>query len=239
MEGNGITPVMPVGNNYGEGFGGGCGAWLMWVLVIFALMGGNGFGLGGNGRLGNALTQAEMQEGFNHQDTASQIRGITSGLSDGFYATNTGILQNRAEIGKTVMEGFNGLEKTVMQTGYGIGTQLSDNRFGQQQCCCETNRNIDSVRTEGYRNSCEIKNAIHEEGEKTRAMMMDNQIQQLRDRLADNDRKLQSAAFQLSQVDQTSKLVNQLRPFPTPAYLTASPYQAMNGYYGTCGGVMV
>ena len=38
----GITPVMNVGTpaaTYGDGWGGGCGAWLMWVIVIFAMMG--------------------------------------------------------------------------------------------------------------------------------------------------------------------------------------------------------
>lgn len=41
----GITPVMNVGTpaaTYNDGWGGGCGAWLMWVIVIFAMMGGGG-----------------------------------------------------------------------------------------------------------------------------------------------------------------------------------------------------
>lgn len=218
----GITPVMNVGTpaaTYGDGWGGGCGAWLMWVIVIFAMMGG---GWGGFGNRGNGLTQAEMQQGFNHQDEMGQLRGITYGISDAAYAQNTVALQGQAA-----------LEKTVMQTGYGLGQQLADNRFAQQQCCCETNRNIDSVRTEGYRNTCELKTAIHEEAEKTRGMMMASQIQDLRDRLADRDRDLQSANFNLSQVLQTSAIVGQLRPFPQPAYITASPYQALTGY-GLC-----
>lgn len=218
----GITPVMNVGTpaaTYGDGWGGGCGAWLMWVIVIFAMMGG---GWGGFGNRGNGLTQAEMQQGFNHQDEMGQLRGITYGISDAAYAQNTVALQGQAA-----------LEKTVMQTGYGLGQQLADNRFAQQQCCCETNRNIDSVRTEGYRNTCELKTAIHEEAEKTRGMMMASQIQDLRDRLADRDRDLQSANFNLSQVLQTSAIVGQLRPFPQPAYITASPYQALAGY-GLC-----
>jgi hypothetical protein len=120
-----------------------------------------------------------------------------------------------------------------MQGNYALGSQLAENRFAQQNCCCETNRNIDAVRAEGYRNTCELKTAIHEEAEKTRGMMMASQIQDLRDRLADRDRDLQSANFNLSQVLQTSAIVGQLRPFPQPAYITASPYQALAGY-GLC-----
>lgn len=218
----GITPVMNVGTpaaNYGDGWGGGCGAWLMWVIVIFAMMGGGGWGGFGN-RAG--LTQAEMQQGFNHQAEMGQLRGVSYGLADSTFALNTTMLQGQA-----------GLEKTVMQGNYALGSQLAENRFAQQNCCCETNRNIDAVRAEGYRNTCELKTAIHDEAEKTRGMMMASQIQDLRDRLADRDRDLQSANFNLSQVLQTSAIVGQLRPFPQPAYITASPYQALAGY-GLC-----
>lgn len=163
-----------------------------------------------------------MQAGFNHQDEMGQLRGVTYGLADSTFALNTTMLQGQA-----------GLEKTVMQGNYSLGSQLAENRFAQQQCCCETNRNIDSVRAENYRNTCELKTALHEEAEKTRGMMMASQIQDLRDRLADRDRDLQSANFNLSQVMQSAALVNQLRPFPQPAYITASPYQTLAGY-GLC-----
>lgn len=217
----GITPVMNVGTpaaTNGDGWGGGCGAWLMWVIVIFAMMGGGWGGFGNRA----GLTQAEMQQGFNHQDEMGQLRGVSYGLADSTFSLNTTMLQGQA-----------GLEKTVMQGNYALGSQLAENRFAQQNCCCETNRNIDAVRAEGYRNTCELKTAIHDEAEKTRGMMMASQIQDLRDRLADRDRDLQSANFNLSQVLQTSAIVGQLRPFPQPAYITASPYQALAGY-GLC-----
>lgn len=163
-----------------------------------------------------------MQAGFNHQDEMSQIRGLGYGLSDSTFSLNTTMLQGQA-----------GLEKTVMQGNYALGSQLAENRFAQQQCCCETNRNIDSVKAENYKNTCTITSAIHEEAEKTRALITANTIQELRDKLADRDRDLQSATFNLSQVMQSAALVNQLRPYPTPAYITASPYQAITGGGGT------
>lgn len=226
---DGVTPVMNVGTP-SDGWGGGCGAWLMWVIVIFAMMGG---GWGGFGNRGNGLTQAEMQQGFNHQDEMGQLRGVSYGLADSTYALNNSMLHGQAELSRNIMQGNYGLEKTMMQNGWGISQQLNENRFAQQNCCCETNRNIDSVRAENYRNTCELKTALHEEAEKTRGMMMASQIQDLRDRLADRDRDLQSANFNLSQVLQTSAIVGQLRPFPQPAYITASPYQALAGY-GLC-----
>lgn len=213
MEGNGIQPVMPITGGYGDGFGCGGGMWFMWLVVIFALMGG---GLGFGNRAG--LTQAEMQAGFNHQDEMSQIRGVTYGLADSTFALNTTMLQGQA-----------GLEKTVMQGNYSLGSQLAENRFAQQQCCCETNRNIDSVKAENYQNTCKITSAIHEEAEKTRALITANTMQELRDKLADRDRALQSANFNLSQVVQNATIVGQLKPYPTPAYIVSSPYQSSTG----------
>lgn len=60
-------------------------------------------------------------------------------------------------------------------------------------------------------------------------LMMANQMQELRDKLADRDRALQSANFNLSQVVQNATIVGQLKPYPTPAYIVNSPYQSSTG----------
>ena len=51
-------------------------------------------------------------------------------------------------------------------------------------------------------------------------------MQELRDRLADRDRDLLTANFQLSQQAQSANIIGTLRPFPQPAYITCSPYEA-------------
>lgn len=60
-------------------------------------------------------------------------------------------------------------------------------------------------------------------------------MQNLRDRIADKDRELQTANFQLSQQAQNATLINELRPCAKPAYITCSPYTSTN--YGYCCGV--
>lgn len=87
---------------------------------------------------------------------------------------------------------------------------------------------IGTLREEGQANTQKILDAICQ-----------NQIAELRDKLADRDRELQTARFQISQIDQTASLTNTLRPFPQPAYITASPYQSYYpyGYYGYGNGV--
>ena len=77
-----------------------------------------------------------------------------------------------------------------------------------------------------------MKSAIHAEGEATRGLIQANTIQDLRDKVNERDRELQSAQFQISQVAQTRSLVEQLRPSPIPAYLTCSPYFAYNNACG-------
>ena len=187
-----------------DGFGGD-GGWF-WIIVLFLAMfgfGGNGFGYNNNG----ALTRGELCQDMNLQTIESAIRGVQNGLCDGFYAQNT-----------TMLQGFNSL-----------GNQIAENRFAAQNCCCETNRNIDAVRAENYKNTCEITNAIHSEGEATRALINSNTMQDLRDKLEARDRDLLTANFQLSQQAQSANLISTLRPFPIPAYQTCSPYTSNNG----------
>ena len=178
-------------------------------LVWLAVLGGGGLFGNRTAELQNAVTRSDLFEGFNNQDVNGQLRGITNGICDGFYAVNSGM-----------KDGF-----------YGIQGALAENRFAQQSCCCETNRNIDAVRYEGAQNTCAITNAIHAEGEATRALINSNTMQALRDKLADKDRDILARDFQLSQLAQSATLVNELRPCAKPAYITCSPYTTA----GTCG----
>ena len=106
---------------------------------------------------------------------------------------------------------------------------LYDNKIGT------INRNIDAVRYEGAQNTCAITNAIHAEGEATRALINANVMQELRDKLEARDREVMVRDFQLSQLAQTSSLIGELRPCAKPAYITCSPYTTASYGCGTCG----
>lgn len=125
-------------------------------------------------------------------------------------------------------------QRDILESRYMTELGFKDQLFAQQQCCCETNRNIDAVRAENFKNTCDITTAIHAEGEATRALINANTIQDLRDRLEARDRELMTANFQLSQQAQSANIINTLRPVPQPAYLTCSPYFAYNFGSG-CG----
>lgn len=211
-------PVMVGNNGFGGGFGGDWGILLLFLLI--AGCAGNGWGGGfgggfGGGWANGVLTRAEMFDGFNNQNVMRKLDGITQGLCDGFYAQNT-----------TMLQGFNT-----------VGSQIAENRFAAQQCCCETNRNIDAVRFDNQKCCCDLQKTIHEEAETTRALINANKMESLRDRIAERDRELQTANFQLSQQAQSANLINTLRPFPQPAYITCSPYESSrcSSSYNYCG----
>ena len=197
-------------------------------LVWLALLGGNGGLFGRNDRgdcaTQGALTRSDMYEGFNNQDVNNQLRGITYGLSDGFYAVNTGMLNGFNGIQRDLCQGFNAVTSGINNLGY----QMSN-------CCCSIERNIDAMRYEAAQNTCQITNAIHSEGEATRALINANTVQELRDRLEARDRDILSRDFQLSQLNQNATLINAIKPCPIPAYITCSPYATNNCSPCCCG----
>ena len=210
-----IAAIVQKHDGYGYGYGYGNNEFLMMMMFFLVFgWGGNGFGGWGNNGWGNgALTRAELTEGFNNQSVLRKLDGVTQGLCDGFYAQNT-----------TMLQGFNT-----------IGNQIAENRFAAQNCCCETNRNIDALRYDNAKNTCEIVRAIEKDGDATRALINANTMQALRDKIVAKDQELQTANFQLSQQAQSANLIEALRPCAKPAYITCSPYFA-NGIYGYgCG----
>lgn len=201
MTGIGLGDAMVLAQRgMGGGYGGGYGGENMWnnpLMWIFALgMMNNGFGGwgGGGGGANGVVTRAELQMGFNDQDTRAGIRGIQQGICDSTYA----------------------LTNAINQTQHAIS-----------DCCCTTNNNIE-------RTGCNIVNAIHNEGEATRALINANTMDALREKLSNKDRELQTANFQLSQQAQNATIINALRPTPVPAYITCSPYTSYNANCG-CG----
>ena len=153
-----LSDIAAVTRNTDNDFLGNGGA--LWIIILFLFVFMGGWGNGFN-RDNGALTRAEMQQGFDTQEITRKLDGINYGLCDGFYAQNT-----------TMLNGF-----------AGITTAVRDAQFAAQQCCCETNRNIDAVRYEAAQNTCAIEKAIHAEGEATRNMIQQNEIQALRDKV--------------------------------------------------------
>ena len=195
----------------------------IWALRMF----GNGFG--NDAATQGALTRADLFEGFNNQGVNNKLNDIATGLCNSFATVNSNLCQ-----------GFSGVNSNLNQGVNSINANIAENRYAQGQCCCELKKEISDLSAENYRNTCEISNVIRREGEATRALITENSIQALRDKLADKDRDILYANLQLSQKEQNETLIDVLRPVSRPAYITCSPYTSANsycanGYGGGCG----
>ena len=118
----------------------------------------------------------------------------------------------------------NSLQQGLCSLGYENLSNFKDLQAQLSNNCCETNRNIDAVRYENAQNTCAIIQASEKSADRIINYLTQSDNQSLRD-------SLNTANLQLSQQAQTANLISTLRPFPTPSYITCSPYtSAFNGY---------
>ena len=211
-----------------DGNAGNFGSTWTWVFFLFFLLawGGGGFFGGGNSSREGELTRAELYNSLGQQDSFMHQSDIMRELS----AFERDATNNWGEMKYDNLIGVNN-----------IMSQMATNAAAQAQCCCETNRNIDAVRYENAKNTCDI---THNAQLNTRDILESQNagFQKILDFLT-NDKidslrsELQSAQLQLGNMSQTTNLINYLRPYPTPAYITASPYTSAYGGCG-CGGLV-
>lgn len=175
-----------------------------WIWILLILLFGRGFG--GYG-VDNGIQNNFIENEFLKRD---------------IFNTNANVSQQGCAT-----------QKEVIESRYTNQLGLQGLQASQDACCCATQRAIDSVKAEAYKNTCDITTAIHAEGEATRALINANTIQDLRDRLEARDRDLLTANFQLSQQAQSANIIETLQPTPKPAYITCSPYFAYG--YNSCG----
>lgn len=254
---NGNSPSLAdiaavTGNNRDDGFLGGDG---IWAIIVFAMIFGwgsfgNGWGNGGNGGAtpfaAGALTQADLQRGFDTQAIVGKLDGITNGICDGFYAANNNMLT-----------GFNGINTNIMQTGYGIQQAINADTIANMQntnalqsqlanCCCETREAIQGVNYNMAQNTCALQNTmntntrdiIDSQNAGTRAILdylcqekissLQAENNDLR-RAASQDR--QSALLTTAMSAQTQQIINSVNPQAVPAYVVPNP----NAYAYGCG----
>lgn len=201
---------------------GGTWTWVFFLFFLLAWGGGGLFGGGNNAAREGELTRAELYQGLGQQDVFRNQSDIASELS----AFERDATNNWGNMRYDNLQNMNALQTAMTNGFYNIGNQLSENRFAQQSCCCETNRNIDAVRYENAKNTCDIINANTANTQRIIDMISQNQMQMLRDELS-------TTRAALSNNIQTQNILGALQPTPRPAYVTASPYAATN--YCGCG----
>ena len=227
---NGITPVYNMGNDDGM-FGGNGIVWLLFIL-LFAC-GGFGFG-GGSQEVQDNFISSEFikRDIFNVDQNVLASAGQTQrDVIDSRYTTQLGLQDLQGVMQNCCCN----TQKEIIENRY--TTQLGLQNLGQQMsaCCCDLRAGQEAIKSEAYKNTCEITTAIHAEGEATRALINAQAMQDLRDKLADRDRELMSANLALQNNAQTRTLIDSLQPTPKPAYNVPSPYMSYGQYGYGCG----
>ena len=238
MRGEGIVPVMEVGNN-NSGFGGfgnnGDWAWIIILFLIFGFGNGNrGFGGygGGSGIADNYVLATDFAT------IERKLDSVNAGICDATFALNNTINTGFFGVQNSLTQGFSGLNTALLQGNYALSSQLAD-------CCCgiktqladgfcDIGRGLDAI---NYNNALQpsalqqtlcnntrdiIENAnanyraIHEE-------LVANKLEMKNDRIAEQQNEINALRLKASQEAQNAYLINELKPCPSPSYIVPNP----------------
>ena len=144
-----IGDVAALSNGGLGGFGGDLTG-LIYLAVIFAMFGG-GFGFGGNNNGVNALS-ADMQRGFDQQNTMAQTRDILAAVTGGTAQTIAASTANASAAIEAIKDG----NASLIREFGNVETALTALGGKQQECCCEILRAVDGVNYNGAINTASI-----------------------------------------------------------------------------------
>lgn len=248
-EGMGTTMlVQPSGANGGfGGFGNGDG-W--WILLLFLLLGNNGWGGNGYGNNGGGINglypwinqSNQINDGFRDQllnDNITSIRdgvtGLSTQLCNGF---------SQAEISN------NARQMASMNQNFALQSAL-------QNCCCENRAGIAdlkyTVATENCADRAALSDALRDviaantaSTQRILDQMCADKIDAKNEKIAELQRELQMAQLASSQRSQTQTLLadnalqtaaleQYLAPVPRPAYIVQNPNCCTQNYGCGCG----
>ena len=233
------------GNNSGNGMWGGDG-W--WAIILFAMIfgwGRGGFGFGGFGGgastdpgLQGIATRADVNEAIAFNGLERGISAIQQGICDSTYALNNAVTGGFNSTNVAMLQGFNGVDKSLCQLGYNL-----------QDCCCQTQNAIQGVRYDMATQACDTRNTIQnstrdiiDNANANYRGLMDFMVQSKIDSLQSENQALKLAASQANQTSyltatldaQTNELIRRINPMPVPAYQVPAPYPFCGSGYG-CG----
>ena len=198
-----------MGNNR-DGYGYGDGCWFWILILLFAFWGNNGWGNRNNGLETDIDTRFLERDIFNtNQNVSTSACQTQRDVLETKYDLGTKVLENRFNCSQNACN----TQKEVLQNSYDNALQTQTLSAQMAQCCCD------------------LKTAIHAEGESTRALITENTIQDLRDKLTNANNALTSQTI-------ANDVIGAVRPYPVPAYAVSSPYGTISypyGYYGVSG----
>lgn len=210
-----VMPVSPMGNNGGFGGFGNDSGW--WIILLFILLGNNGWGNGFNGGDGN------MQRGFDQAALTSSLASLQSSVTSGFGDVQMALCNgfNQSEIAA------NARQMADMQQMFSLQQQLAT-------CCCNQQAATESLRSTILSENCADRQAVADGVQRILDQMCADKIDAKNEKIADLERQLTMANLAASQNQQTAQILanneaqtvaleRYLAPTPQPAYVVPNP----------------
>lgn len=212
-------------NNSDWGFGGDGLIAIIMLFLFFSFFGFGGFGTGApfgmmGGMGGNCCggpscaTQADLAAGFNNSAVLSSLNDIKLGQTQAVNYNNQGF----SGLNTTMLQGFNGINTGMMQGFNGVERGFADMSHQLSDCCCTTQRSIDSVKYQMATDTCAVQNTVNSatrdivdnQNANARAILDALQAQRLADkdeRIAEQNQKIFALELAASQSAQNNALM--------------------------------
>ena len=248
-----MAAVMGGNRGYGMGgfgdFGFGAGqGW--WIILLFLLLGNNwGNGLGGGGMLpfmmGNNYTNNDIQRGFDQQTLVAGIGNVTNAVQNGFANAEVSRCNGQMNLMQTLGNNQMGLYQTLNNNQNATTQGMNQLAMSLQQCCCDNRQATSDLRYSIATEACADRQAINDgirdvitNATANTQALINNQnagFQTINDKLCQleldgykqkvNDQAIEIAALKgaISQTAQTSALIQNNND------QTAALMRAMNG----------
>lgn len=171
-----VMPVAPMYGGNNNGFGNGFGGDGFWIILLFLLIGGNGWGNGFGGGFDGGLypwmnNSQNINNGFRDQMLNTSINGIQNSITSGFGDVQNALCGGFAGVNASI----NGAQNAVSQQLY--TNQISDleRSFAAQtaqtagmtglqaqmaQCCCDNRAATADLKYTVATEACADRNAL-------------------------------------------------------------------------------
>lgn len=264
--GNGYAyPVMPFMGGYGNGgFGGyGDGSWI-WILLIFALFGGNWGGNGNGGFFGSrgfddgyawlSNGQKEIMQNTNQGFDTLHLSNQLEGTRDGINSLSNQLCNSTASITSAVNTTAYNAEIAAANRQMASMNQFFDLSRQLADCCCENRLGIQDLKSTVISENCSDREVLRQIGQDILVNQTANtqkiideifrdRLDEKDDKIAELNRQLQMADLRASQIAQTqaitSNIYNELKNCPVgtvPVYGSQPIFTCPNNNSCGCNG---
>lgn len=240
-DGNTNEMVMPVQPMYGGGNGGfgGFGNDGWWIILLFILLGNNGWGNGFGGGFDGGLypwmnNSQNINNGFRDQMLNTTINGIQNGITAGFGDVQNSLCAGFAGVNAAIT----GAQMADLERSFAAQTAQAQGFNALQaqlaQCCCDNRAATADLKYTVATEACADRSALNDATQKILDQLCQDKIDAKNEKIAElqnqltlanlaASQNLQTQAILTDNLAQTNALEQYLAPVPRPAYIVQNP----------------